>query len=83
MPSPHIYGKHFLDTGKQYSTDTLTNSEDQDEGSNFHQGLHKINAIFSDRKTSNFDWAPLKIQNGLFHICCINMYGIIHQNEKG
>ena len=26
---------------------------------------------------------PLKIKNGLFHFSCINMYGIIHQNEKG
>ena len=26
---------------------------------------------------------PIKIQNGLFHTYCINMYGIIQQNEKG
>ena len=30
----------------------------------------------------NFDWQPLKIQNGQFHTYCINMYGIIIQNEK-
>ena len=31
----------------------------------------------------NFEWQRLKIQNGQFHSYCINMYGIIHQNEKG
>ena len=31
----------------------------------------------------NFDQQPLRIQNGQFHTYCINMYGIIHQNEKG
>ena len=39
-----------------------------------------------DKNTSlygNSDWKPLKIQNGIFRTYCINMYRIIHQNEKG
>ena len=31
----------------------------------------------------NFYLQPLKIQNGQIHGYCINMYGNIHQNEKG
>ena len=38
-----------------------------------------MNALF-DR---TFDQQSLKIQNGLFHAYCINIYGIIQQNEKG
>ena len=29
-----------------------------------------------------YDRQPLEIQNGQFHTRCINMYGIIRQNEK-
>ena len=30
----------------------------------------------------NFNPQPLKIQFGQFHSYCINMYGIVYQNEK-
>ena len=46
----------------------------------------KIKPIFRDINTSfyrNFDHQPLKTQNGPFHTYCINIYRIIHQNEKG
>ena len=48
----------------------------------------EVKTIFRKSNTS-FDrilmqeWQPLKIQNGQFYTYCINMYGIIHQNEKG
>ena len=63
---------------------TLSNSENPDEMTH-KAAFHQINIIFRDRNASfyrNFDWHPLKIQNGQFHTYCINMYGIIHQNEK-
>ena len=34
-------------------------------------------------KKRNFDLWPIKIKNGPIHAYCINMYGKIHQNEKG
>ena len=43
-------------------------------------------SLHRDRYTSfykQFDQQLLKIQNGQFHIYCILMFGIIHQNEKG
>ena len=74
---------------------TLANREDPDEmlcNATFHQDLLylkiiKIKTIFLDRNACislnrNFDWQPLKIQTGQFHTYYINMYGIIHQNEK-
>ena len=30
----------------------------------------------------NFDWQPLKLQNGQFHTYCYVYYGIIKQNEN-
>ena len=50
------------------------NREDQDDKAEFHQGVHCLHR--------NFERQTLKIQNGQFHTYCINMYGIIHQNEK-
>ena len=47
--------------------------------------LTKIKQSMDIKNTSfhwNFDWQPLKIQNGLFHAYCINMYEKIHQNES-
>ena len=46
----------------------------------------KIKTIFRDRYTSIEGTSTLqspKIQRALFHICCINVHGVIHQNEKG
>ena len=45
----------------------------------------KIKTMFRDRNHNcNFlTGNPFKIQNGLFHTYCINMYGIVHKNKKG
>ena len=47
---------------------------------NLHEGQKYI--IFLNMLKEN-DRKPIKIQNGPFHTQCINMYSIIHQNEKG
>ena len=70
---------------------TLANSEDPDEMPHcaaFHQDLHclprqKQPSGTKTHHSINPDRHPLKIQNGQFHTYCINMNGIIHQNEKG
>ena len=51
----------------------------------FHQSalFANIKTIFRDGTTSfyrNFEWWPLKIQNGQFHTYWINMYRVIHHN---
>ena len=46
----------------------------------------KIKTNFRDINSSyfkTFDLWPLETQNGWFPSYCINMYGTIHQNEKG
>ena len=70
-------------------TGTLANSDEQygtrAHNAAFNLGLH-FRTILSDTNTSfyrNFGRQPLKMQNGLLHTYCINMYGIIHQNEMG
>ena len=69
----------------------LANNEDPDEMP--HNSISSGSALFAviktilrDRNTSfyrNFDWQPLKTQNGQSQTFCINMYGKIHQNDKG
>ena len=71
-------------------TGTLVNSEDPDEMPHlaaFHQGLLCLLRQNNLRRRIHclseiLTRSPLK-QNGQFHIHCINMYGIIQQNEEG
>ena len=52
----------------------------------FHQDLHccpKIKTVFRGKNTPFYRYFdPIIYKNGQFHAYCINMYGIIHQNEK-
>ena len=48
----------------------------------FNLGLQKTFTAFEDYDYIIYVLQPIKIQNRLFHYYCINMYGIIHQNEE-
>ena len=51
----------------------------------------QVCSVYVDLKSSetgtsfyrNFDQRPLVVRNGQFHFGCINVYGMIYQNEKG